>query len=210
MKCTGAPKLKMKLAKRLFLVTCFLALFVASASFALAFPSNDNACDTCHTTTDVLTLTSNATGTVDATVGVPFDLDLDASNGVGYLKIVSAWSNNDQFSFSVSEVEDDSSDDTDSAAGEIALVLTITPLAAGTHTIEIWVAAASQLSANLLVTVEVAENTDTTITTPTTTTTPTEPTTDPVETWTTLMYLFNAIAAVMLIVFAVIMIKRTK
>ncbi len=201
--------MKMKLAKRLFLVTCFLALFVASASFALAFPSNDNACDSCHTTTDVLTLTSNATGTVDATVGVPFALDLDASNGVGYLKIVSAWSNNDQFSFAVLEVEDDSSDDTDSAAGEIALVLEITPLAVGTHTIEIWVASASQLSANLLVTVEVVENTDTTTTT-TTTTTPTEPTTDPVETWTTLMYLFNAIAAVMLIIFAVIMIKRTK
>ena len=203
--------MKMKLAKRLFLVTCFLALFVASASFALAFPSNDNACDSCHTTTDVLTLTSNATGTVDATVGVPFALDLDASNGVGYLKIVSAWSNNDQFSFAVLEVEDDSSDDTDSAAGEIALVLEITPLATGTHTIEIWVAAASQLSANLLVTVEVVENTDTTITTTTTTTTtPTVITTDPVETWTTLMYLFNASAAVMLIIFAVVMMKRTK
>jgi hypothetical protein len=202
--------MKLKVVKRVLLVTCFLALFVASASMALAFPSNNNQCDGCHTNTSVLTLTSNATGTVDSTVGIPFVLEVDASNGAEMIKLVSEWENNDQFTFSVMEIEDESGDDTDAAVGEILVEITITPLAAGTFTIQLWTAAATQLSAELLVTVNVAENTDTTIpTTPTTPTTPTAPTTDPVETWTTMMYLFNAVTAVVLVVLAIVMLKRT-
>lgn len=206
--------MKLKLVKRVLLVTSFLALFVASASMALAFPSQTNECDSCHTNTSVLTLTSNATGTVDAIVGVPFVLQVDASNGAETIKIVSSWENNDQFTFSVMQIDDGSGDDTDSGAGEILVDLTITPLSQGTFTVLMFTAAASQLSARLELTVDVAENTDTTFTTPTTTTptetTPTIPTTNPIDTWTTLMYLFNGIAAVVLVVFAIIMLKRTK
>ncbi|MFW9847756.1 MAG: hypothetical protein ACFFF4_01365 [Candidatus Thorarchaeota archaeon] len=204
--------MKLKLVKRVLLVTGFLALFVASASMALAFPSQENECDQCHTNTSVLTLTSNATGTVDATVGVPFVLQLDASNGAEIIKIVSAWENNDQFGFSVMQIDDGSGDDGDAGTGEITVDLTVTPLSQGTYTILVFTAAASQLSARLEVSVDVAENTDTTLTTtptPTTSTSPTVPTTDPVETWTMLMYLFNGIAVVVLIVFAIIMLKRT-
>ncbi|MHA1907643.1 MAG: hypothetical protein ACW98Y_10150 [Candidatus Thorarchaeota archaeon] len=202
--------MKLKVVKRVLLVTGFLALFVASASMALAFPSNNNPCDQCHTTTDILTIVSNATGTVDATAGVPFVLEVDASNGAELIKIVSDWSNNDQFTFSVMEIEDESGDDTDAAIGEITVELTVSTTAVGTHTIEIWTAAATQLSAQLTVTVDVTENTDTTLPTTTTTpTTPTETTTDPVETFTTMMYLFNAVTAVLLIVFAIVMLKRT-
>jgi len=204
--------MKLKLVKRVLLVTSFLALFVASASMALAFPSQTNECDQCHTNTSVLTLTSNATGTVDATAGVPFVLQLDASNGADIIKIVSDWENNDQFLFSVMQIDDGSGDDGDAGTGEITVDLTVTPLSQGTYTILVFTAAASQLSARLEVTVNVAENTDTTLTTtttPTTGTSPTEPTTDPVETWTMLMYLFNGIAVVVLVVFAIIMLKRT-
>lgn len=201
--------MKTKIAKRVLLVTCFLALFVAGASSALAFPSNNNNCDGCHTNTDVLTLTSNATGTVDAIVGVPFVLTLDGADGVELLKIVSGLENNDQFTFSVEAVEDNSANDGDTATGVISVDVTITPLAAGTYTIRFWVASSSQLSKSLDVSVDVVENTDTTFTpTPTPTTTP-EPTTNPVETWTTLMYLFNAVTAVLLVVFAIVMLKRT-
>lgn len=204
--------MKAKLAKRVLLVTCFLALLIAGASTALAFPSNDSNCDTCHTTTDVLTLTSNATGTVDASYGVPFVLSLDGADGVDILKIVSGLENNVNFTFSVSEIDDNSDDDTNTDAGAISVDVTVTPLSVGTFTIRIWAAASSQLSKSLDITVDVAENTDTTFTPPTTTTptSPTETTTDPVETWQTLMWLFNAIAAVMLVVFAFVIIKRSK
>ncbi|MFW9907593.1 MAG: hypothetical protein ACFFEF_03385, partial [Candidatus Thorarchaeota archaeon] len=60
--------MKLKLAKRVLLVTGFLALFVASASMALAYPAQNAQCADCHTNTSVLTLASNATGTVDAMV----------------------------------------------------------------------------------------------------------------------------------------------
>jgi len=201
--------MKAKLAKRVLLVTCFLALLIAGASTALAFPSNDNNCDSCHTTTDVLTLTSNATGTVDASYGVPFVLSLDGADGVDLLKIVSGLENNVNFTFSLSEIEDNGDDDTNTDEGAISVDVTVTPLSVGTFTIRIWAAASSQLSKSLDITVDVAENTDTTFTPPTTTT-PTETTTDPVETWQTLMWLFNAIAAVMLVVFAIVIIKRSK
>ena len=193
--------MKLKVVKRAILVTSFLALFIASASMALAFPSNNNPCDQCHDTTDVLTLTSNATGTVDATQDVSFVLQVDASNGAEMIKIVSDWSDNDQFLFSVMEIDDEDANDTDSAIGEITAEIAITPLSGGTYTIEIWTAAAGELSATVQVTVDVSGDTPTT---------PTGPTTDPVETWTTLMYLFNAVTAVLMVVFAIIMIKRTK
>ncbi len=193
--------MKLKVVKRAILVTSFLTLLVASASMALAFPSNNNPCSQCHDTTDVLTLTSNATGTVDATQDVSFVLQVDASNGAEMIKIVSDWSNNDQFSFSVMEIDDEDANDTDSAIGEITVEITITPLSGGTHTIEIWTAAAGELSATVQISVDVAGDTPTT---------PTAPTTDPTETWTTMMYLFNAVTVVVLIVFAIIMLKRTK
>ncbi|MDF1538920.1 MAG: hypothetical protein P1Q69_08455 [Candidatus Thorarchaeota archaeon] len=202
--------MKAILSKKILLVTCFLTLVVAGASSALAFPSNNTNCDGCHITTDVLTLTSNATGTVDATVGVPFVLSLNAADGVELLKIVSALENNDQFTFSLSEVEDNGDDDASTDAGVVNVDVTVTPLAAGTFTIRIWVAAPSQLSKSLDISVDVSENTDTTFTPTPTPTTPTETTTDPIETWRTMMYLLNPIVAVMLIVFAFVIFKRSK
>lgn len=204
--------MKTKALKKVLIVTCFLALIAAGATTALGFPTSDTECGNsgCHDTQDVLTISSNATGTVEATLGVPFILVVDASNGANTIKIVSDWANNDQFTFSSTQVEDDDTDDIDTDSGQISAEVSITPNAVGSHTIRIWVAAGGDLARSLDVTVDVEENTDTTFTPTPTPTTPTEPTTDPVETWTTLMYLFNAITAVVLVVLAIIMLKRTK
>jgi len=160
-----------------------------------------------------LTLTTNATGTVDATQGVPFTLVFDGSNGVEHLKIVSDWADNAQFTFSIMDVADDGSGDADAVEGEMSVSVTVTPLTAGDYTIRVYVAAGGALSARADVTVSVQENTDTTFTTPTTPTTSTD-TTDPeearIELWTFLMYTLNPIVAVMLVIFGIVMLKRTQ
>ncbi|MFW9918988.1 MAG: hypothetical protein ACFFED_05265 [Candidatus Thorarchaeota archaeon] len=204
--------MKPKLAKKLLLVTCFLAIIVAGGTQALGFPTSNTECGDCHTNQSVLTLSSNATGTVDATVGVPFTLIFDGGNGVADLKIVSAWADNDQFLFSLTQVEDDGTGDDDSNPGEISAEISITPLAAGTFTIKVWVAAGEQLSASVEVSITVEENTDTTFTPPTSTTTTTtvDPEQERVELWTFLMYTLNPIVAVMLVIFGVVMCKRTQ
>jgi len=200
--------LKPKLVKKLLLVTCFLAIIVAGGTQALGFPTSNTECGDCHTNQSVLTLSSNATGTVDATVGVPFTLVFDAENGAEHLKIVSAWENNDQFIFSITEVEDDGTGDSNSNEGEITTEITVTPIADGTFTIKVWVAAGGELSANTEVTVDVAENT--TFTPPTTTTPTVDPEQARVELWTFLMYTLNPIVAILLLIFGVVMCKRTE
>lgn len=200
--------MKPKLVKKLLLVTCFLAIIVAGGTQALGFPTSNTECGDCHTNQSVLTLSSNATGTVDATVGVPFTLVFDAENGAEHLKIVSAWENNDQFIFSITEVEDDGTGDSNSNEGEITTEITVTPIADGTFTIKVWVAAGGELSANTEVTVDVAENT--TFTPPTTTTPTVDPEQARVELWTFLMYTLNPIVAILLLIFGVVMCKRTE
>ncbi len=200
--------MKPKLVKKLLLVTCFMAIIVAGGTQALGFPTSNTECGDCHTNQSVLTLSSNATGTVDATVGVPFTLVFDAENGAEHLKIVSAWENNDQFIFSITEVEDDGTGDSNSNEGEITTEITVTPIADGTFTIKVWVAAGGELSANTEVTVDVAENT--TFTPPTTTTPTVDPEQARVELWTFLMYTLNPIVAILLLIFGVVMCKRTE
>ncbi len=205
--------MKANVAKKLFIVTCFLAILVAGGTQALGFPTSNSECNSCHTNEGVLTLTTNATGTVDATQGVPFTLVFDGSNGVEHLKIVSDWADNAQFTFSIMDVADDGSGDADAVEGEMSVSVTVTPLTAGDYTIRVYVAAGGALSARADVTVSVQENTDTTFTTPTTPTTSTD-TTDPeearIELWTFLMYTLNPIVAVMLVIFGIVMLKRTQ
>lgn len=208
--------MKKRLVKILLIVTCLLTIFVAGGTYALAHPSYDQECDLCHTNTSVLTLTSNATGTVSAMVGVPFTLELTAGNGAEAMKIVSTWANNNQFTFNSADtylVEDGQSGDTNSASGEITADVTVTPVAAGTFTIRVWTAAAGQLSKSVDVAVDVAQNTATTLPTTTTTTgsttttTSTEPT-NAIGQWTYDLISFNVIAFAVLLVLGAVICKR--
>ena len=60
-----------------------VVLLAAGAFSVTAFPTQTYPCGDCHSTTGVLILTSNATGTVDATVGVPFTLMLSQTGYSG-------------------------------------------------------------------------------------------------------------------------------
>ncbi len=207
--------MKKKLVKTLLIVTCLLTVFVAGGTYALAHPSETQQCDVCHTNTSVLTLTSNATGTVSAMVAIPFTLVLTAGNGAEAMKIVSTWANNNQFTFNTSDtilVEDGQTGDTNSATGEITTHVTVTPVAAGSYTIRVWTATGpGLLSKSLDVAVDVAQNTATTLPTTSTTTTPTTSTgpTNVIEQWTYDLISFNAIAAVVLVVLGAVICKRS-
>ncbi|MFX1580235.1 MAG: hypothetical protein ACFFBJ_11345 [Promethearchaeota archaeon] len=162
-------------------------LLIAAGVFSVeAFPTQTNPCGNCHTTTGVLVLTSNATGTVDATVGVPFVLMLNQtgySGGDGKVAIAirSGWSDNDQFSFTEQGVEDGVASDLNPTSDQVTVAIELTPLSAGSWTVRVWTAGKSgMVGTSLDISVAVSAATSTT-TTPTTTeptsSSPTTPTT---------------------------------
>ncbi len=143
------------------------------ASFSLARLGYTSACDGCHNTSGVLTLTSNATGTVDAKIGVPFTLVVDSdgysgSDNLYAISLQSGWADNDEFTFTASEVQDGSTADTNSNQNEITTSFQFTPDSVGSYTIHIWVAAADDLATLLAVSVDVSvsDTTDPTIDSP--------------------------------------------
>jgi hypothetical protein len=191
---------------KLLVVMGFMALLVIGANSALAFPSQTAGCDidtTCHTTTGTITVSTNATGTVNAVAWVNFTLNIDSGNGADHVAIRSGWEDNSNFIFSLEDIEDESSEDQNAAIGEISTSITITPTAVGTFTIRIWSVSETLLGTSQDIVVDVAENTDLTSTPPTT---PTPM--DPIEVWTMLMYLFPAVTTVILVVLGVITFRR--
>jgi hypothetical protein len=174
------------LKKRILLiVTLGLVMLLAAGSFSVkAYPGQTNPCGDCHSATGVLALSSNATGTVDATVGVPFVLIV---NETGYsegdtkvaIGLRSGWSDNAQFSFvETSAVEDGEASDLNPAVDEVTASFTLTPLAAGSWTVRFWTAGkAGMVGTSLDVAVSVSAATTTTTTTTTTETTTTTDTT---------------------------------
>ncbi|NHI90048.1 MAG: hypothetical protein EAX87_11045 [Candidatus Thorarchaeota archaeon] len=169
--------------KELFLVALgVVVLFAAGAFSVTAFPTQTNPCGNCHDTTGVLILTSNATGTVDATVGVPFTLMLSQtgySGGDGKVAIAikSGWADNAQFSFTDQGIEDGQSGDLNPTSDQVTISVTLTPLAVGSWTVRVWTASPTGwvgTSLDIAVTVSTASTTTTTTTqTTTTSTTPT-------------------------------------
>ncbi len=200
----------------------FIAILFIGAGFAIADVDQNSACDTCHTNTSVLTLGSNATGTVDAIVGEQFILVIDAAAGSEAIKIVTGLANNNQFTYSTQLVEDGDGEDTNDNTGEITVAVTITPQSAGSFTIQIWAASGpvSDLKAASLdvsVNVVAGTGTGTTTTSPTpTTTTPTTTTPTPTtlseeerkEIWYTQMYVFTPVTAIILSLVGLVIIRR--
>ena len=155
----------MKKQAKSFILISFVAvllIFVAGASMTFGFPSSTSECGNsgCHDTLS-LTVTSNATGTVSATVGTPFLLNIDASGYTEgdlsfYVAIESAWANNDQFTFAATSVQDNSGADLNSNADEISISVEFTPISAGTHTLRIWAGGKNDVAGSLDVTVDAA------------------------------------------------------
>ena len=153
--------------------TVVVVSILGLASFSLARLGYTSACDGCHGTSGVLTLTSNATGTVDATLGVTFTLVVDSdgysgSDNLYCISLQSGWADNDDFTFTASEVQDGDTEDTNSNQNEITATFQFTPLSTGSFTINIWAAAAGDLATLLEVSVDVSilDTTDPTIDSP--------------------------------------------
>ena len=183
----------MKKSNLLFVTLGLIALFGSGAFSVSANPSQTNPCGNCHTTTGVLVLTSNTTGTVDATVGVPFGLTVyqtgySGGDGLVAIAMKTGWSDNDQFSFTEFGVTDGIGSDLNPALDQVTVAITLTPLAAGSWTIRLWTAGKqSMVGTSLDISVSVSEpaTTTTTTTTDTTSTSTTPTTTDTGTTSTT-------------------------
>ncbi|MFW9802171.1 MAG: hypothetical protein ACFFFC_05940 [Candidatus Thorarchaeota archaeon] len=180
--------MKKKPLLKISAIMLMIAITFGAASSAIAFPNNTEECGLCHTNTGVIGLTSNATETVNTTVGDSFTLLLDADNGVGAISIRSGWADNTQFIYAIELVEDDDGTDTNGNVGEISFAVDFTGRRSGNFTIRIWAASTGLYSTSLDVPVEVhPRDTGTNSTTTTIPTTPSTPTTDPeqvlIETW---------------------------
>ncbi len=133
----------------------------AGAFLAIAEVDETIQCDMCHTNTDVLVLTSNATGTVDAVLDVPFTLVVNATgydkgDGGFTVSIYGTWSDNDQFTFTEGYTSDNQAGDLNPLLREITVEYTFTPLSFGDFTITIWTAGKTDLSKRLDVDVSVS------------------------------------------------------
>ncbi|MFQ5832657.1 MAG: hypothetical protein ACE5H4_08150 [Candidatus Thorarchaeota archaeon] len=145
----------------LSLIVC-VVLF-AGASLALAHSGETSECGICHTTTNVLILTSNATGTVNAVTGKPFTLIVDST---GYsrgdnkvaISVQAGWADNNQFSFTPTEVMDGSGSDLNPTTDEVRASLSFTPQSVGSWTIRIYTAGKGDLSKALDISVSVTSS----------------------------------------------------
>ncbi|MFW9964355.1 MAG: hypothetical protein ACFFCX_12365 [Candidatus Sifarchaeia archaeon] len=140
----------MKESKRMTIIIsfCFLIIILTGAYAALGKPNQTTECVSCHTRT-LMTISSNATGTVNAKVGTPFSLvinaaslDTGASPGDMSVKVISSWADNNQFSFTdPTLVMDNGVGDSNANDVQITTTITFTPLAVGSWTLRIWTAA---------------------------------------------------------------------
>ena len=183
---------------KLIVVLGFLVLLVAATGSVIAFPDYTNECggSGCHDTHATLTVTTNST--VDAVTGESFTLQISAGNGADYVAIKEGWADNDYFTVSEPLVQDDSTNDTNSAVGEISVEITITPLSNGTYTLRIWTASASDLAESFDVTVTVIGETGTTP----------PPPVDLVGIWNTMMIWVPIASGVVLLVLGYLSIRR--
>ncbi len=139
----------------ILVVSVSLLILAAGASMTIAFPSSTTECGTsgCHNTYS-LTVTSNATGAVNATVGKPFILNIDAIGYTGgdqafFVNIESSWADNDQFSFTTTSIQDNGTGDLNVNLNEISISVEFTPTSAGTHTLRIWAAGSNDVAGSL-------------------------------------------------------------
>ena len=139
-----------------------IGLIAMGASFTTAYPSLTTECGNsgCHDT-HTLTISSNATGPVNATVGQSFKLEIDASGYSGgdqlfYVAIEPTWADNNQFTFTTVSVQDNGAGDLDATLNQISISVDFTPISAGTHTIRIWTAGKNDLAGSLDIVVDAA------------------------------------------------------
>ncbi len=143
----------MRTSKKLTITLVFsvFIILIAGAYSATGKPSQPTECAPCHTLDPVLmTISSNATGTVNAKVGTPFSLVINAAsldtNVVApnmAVKVYSGWADNSQFSFADPLlVIDNGAGDSNANDAQISTTFSFTPLTVGSWILRIWTAAA--------------------------------------------------------------------
>ena len=148
--------------KIILLLTITISLFMlAGSNTTLGSPSQTGECGLCHGTQGSMTLTSNATGTVNAIEGVPFALVFQAGGYAGgdlqfYIAMEASWADNGQFISSRVSVQDNSVDDSDATTNQITTSVSFTPTAIGTFSLEVWTAANPDFATFLIVAVSVS------------------------------------------------------
>ncbi len=142
----------------------FLVILLTAASMVIAYPNWTDECGNsgCHDTSS-LTVTSNATGTVDASLGIPFTLTIDAGGYTRgdtefYVNIEPSWADNNQFSFTTTSIQDNGAGDLNSNLNQISISVDFTPTSAGTYTLRIWAAGKNDVAGSLDVSVSVADD----------------------------------------------------
>ncbi|MBY8996321.1 MAG: hypothetical protein KGD60_01220 [Candidatus Thorarchaeota archaeon] len=141
-----------------------LIILLTGASMVIADPNLTAECggSSCHSTIS-LTISSNATGTVDASLGEPFNLIIDAggytrSDQAFYVNIEPSWADNNQFSFTTTSIQDNATGDLNSNLNEISISVDFTPTSIGAYTIRIWTAGKNDVAGSLDVAVSVTVN----------------------------------------------------
>ncbi|MHA2072918.1 MAG: hypothetical protein ACW985_14220, partial [Candidatus Thorarchaeota archaeon] len=103
----------------LVVATLVISVFVmASGSFASPNFGADCGTSGCHTNAGT-TLSTNATGTIEATRGVSFLLIIDAADGTEAISMQDGDADNGEFTISTDVVRDGDAEDTDGDTGEI-------------------------------------------------------------------------------------------
>ncbi|MFX1369458.1 MAG: hypothetical protein ACFFAY_12740 [Promethearchaeota archaeon] len=204
----------MRKNQKMYLLAGFalVTMICMGAASVIAEPTfSDNCAQSgCHTDNTQVGLSSNATGTVQATQGVPFVLVIDADSGVGGIAIPDNVGNNDQFSLSDDRINDEDAEDTNAISGEITTEVTVTPLAAGTFTLQIWAMNGGTIGTPLDITVEVEASTTTPTSATTTTTTQNGLSEEErIELWYTLMMILIPATGVILVILGFVVIRRT-
>lgn len=199
----------------LLVVVLGLGVLLAAAAFSVeAPPFQTNPCGTCHVNTGVLILSSNATGTVNATVGVPFVLIVNQTGYVGgdgrvAIGLRPDWPDNMQFSFVEQGVKDGDVSDLNPTADQVTVSFTLTPLTEGSWTVRIWTAGAQgMIGTSLDISVSVSDATTTSTTSPTTSTN-TSLTTQPGD-FTLLTLALPGGSAIILVIIFAYLIKKSR
>ncbi|MFX1263300.1 MAG: hypothetical protein ACFFAZ_14560 [Promethearchaeota archaeon] len=203
----------------LVIATLVISVFIlASSSFAIPDYNPNCALQAgCHTTVGT-TLSTNATGTIEATRGVSFLLIIDASDSTEHIaiSIKDGVADNGEFTISDDVVWDGDAEDANGNVGEIQASITFTPRTVGSFVIRIWSAETGGVGRSVDINVDVAENTATTsppTSTPPTTTTP-PPTTPSQEEliaiWELMMYTITPASAVVLAILGLFVLRRAR
>ncbi len=142
------------------IIFCLFGVGVFGAYESLARIGATSECGGCHTNTGVLTLTSNASGTVEAIVGQKFWLLVDAGGYTGgdnlfAISMQPDWADNAEFGVVPTEIQDGGLGDLDPTTDAIQALFDFTPQSEGNYTIRIWTASDGLYGTVLDVEVEV-------------------------------------------------------